>query len=73
MVQNNNMRSLFPIIFIVLAIAGGVIFVAPLFSEVSKLRTDVTAYNTALTHSTELQKVRDTLLESYNAIPKTHH
>ncbi len=64
------MRNIFPIIFIILAITGGVLFVGPMFSDVSKLRTDVTAYNTALAHSTELQKVRDTLLESYNAIPK---
>lgn len=64
------MRNIFPIIFIILAITGGVLFVGPMFSEVSKLRTDVTAYNQALAHSTELQKVRDTLLESYNAIPK---
>ncbi len=65
------MRYIFPIIFIVLAITAGVLFIAPLFTEVSKLKNDVVAYDTALTHSTELQKVRDTLLESYNAIPKS--
>ncbi len=64
------MRNIFPIILIVLAITGGVLFVGPLFSEVSKLRTDVTAYNTALAHSTDLQKVRDGLLDAYNVISK---
>lgn len=64
------MRNIFPIIFIVIAITAGVLFVGPMFADVSKLRNDVSAYDTALAHSTELQKVRDTLLESYNAIPK---
>lgn len=64
------MRNIFPITLIILAITGGVLFVSPLFSDVSKLRTDVTAYNTALAHSTDLQKVRDDLLDSYNMISK---
>ncbi len=62
------MKSLFPIIFIVLSL-GVLFFVGrPMYNDISSLREDISAYDTALTHSTELQKVRDTLIANYKSI-----
>ncbi len=62
------MRTIFPIIFVLLA--GGLsFFVAkPIYSDITTLREDISAYDTALTHSTELQKVRDSLITTYKSI-----
>ena len=62
------MRSIFPIILILIALGFFFFFVNPLYHDVSTLRTDVASYNQALSHSTDLQKTRDTLLATYNGI-----
>lgn len=62
------MRALLPIIFILIAVGLFFVAVNPLYKDVSQLRADLGAYSTALTRSTELQKVRDALLDSYNSI-----
>ncbi|MDE2031123.1 MAG: hypothetical protein KGI58_02595 [Patescibacteria group bacterium] len=54
----------------ILIISGALFFmvVNPLYGNVSQLRTEVAVYNTALTHSTELQKTRDQLVNTYKNI-----
>lgn len=64
------MKNLFPIIFTAIAVAVLFIFVRPMYKDISTLRASVSAYDTALTHSTELQKTRDSLVASYNGIAK---
>lgn len=59
------MRFIFPYIFIALSISLFVFFARPLYKEVIVLRASSVAYDTALTHSTDLQKVRDTLVSKY--------
>ena len=60
------MRRIFPIIFIIIAIAIFFTVGKPLQSDVSVLSADVSQYNTALSNSTELEKTRDSLLDVYN-------
>lgn len=62
------MRSIFPYIFIALSIGLFMVFVRPMYKDISLLRGDVTAYNLALAHSTDLQKVRDDLASKYSNI-----
>jgi hypothetical protein len=62
------MKFLLPISFILIA---GVLFFTvtdPFFKDVSKLRADVSVYNTALDNSKELQKTLDSLVEKYRNI-----
>ncbi len=68
MEHNNYMRFIFSISFIGIAI---ILFFAvgnPLYGEVKQLREDVATYNTALSNSTELQKTRDYLVETYKNV-----
>lgn len=62
------MRSIIPIIFIALSIAGAFIYVKPLYTDVTNLRADASSYNTALSNSKNLQKTRDNLIASYKSI-----
>jgi hypothetical protein len=62
------MKILFPISLLLIS---GILFfliVDPLFVSVKQLKNDVSTYNLALNNSTELQKVRDSLLEKYRNI-----
>lgn len=54
-----------------LIIISGVLFFSitnPLYNTVSELRTDVATYNLALDNSTNLQKTRDQLVDTYKKI-----
>ena len=62
------MRSLFPIIFILIAGTLFFVLVRPLYSETSKLSADIDVYNTALDNSKDLQTTRDALLVNYQNI-----
>lgn len=62
------MKSIFPYIFIALSVGLFLVFVRPIYKDIKLLREDVTAYNLALTHSTDLQKVRDDLASKYSNI-----
>jgi Tfp pilus assembly protein PilO len=56
-----------------LIIISGVLFfsiVNPLRSDISQLSTEVKTYNIALNNSTELQKTRDNLVDTYKHIVK---
>jgi Tfp pilus assembly protein PilO len=62
------MRFLFPLSFIIISIILFFVIVDPLYKDVSKLKGDVVIYNTALDNSTDLQKTRDTLVDTYRNI-----
>ncbi len=62
------MRFIFSISILIIS---GILFftvVNPLYSDVSDLRKEVAAYNLALNNSTELQKTRDSLVDTYKNI-----
>lgn len=62
------MRFIFPLSFIIIS---GLLFffvVNPLYGEVTQLRTEVAMYNTALDNSAQLQKTRDSLVDTYKNI-----
>ncbi len=65
------MKSIFPIICIVLGLALFFLFVRPLYSDVSVIRTDIKTYNVALDNSKDLQLTRDALLATYKSISVT--
>lgn len=62
------MRTLLPILFIV--IAAGIFFgyVDPAYSRIKELRAEEDEFNQALNRSRELQEVRDQLISRYNVI-----
>lgn len=64
------MKLILPISFIV--IVGALLFFVtnPLYGEVKQLKAEVSAYNLALDNSTELQKTRDSLVDTYKNIKK---
>ncbi len=62
------MKFIFPTFLILVAIGIFFLVTDPLYKNISTLRTEVAAYDTALTHSTDLQKRRDSLLATYTNI-----
>ncbi|MEA3399024.1 MAG: type 4a pilus biogenesis protein PilO [Patescibacteria group bacterium] len=62
------MRSFIPIILIGISVVAGLTFGKNLNSEVKTLRSEVKEYNKALDNSTELEKVRDSIIDTYNKI-----
>jgi hypothetical protein len=64
------MKLIFSISFIIITIGIFFVVIDPLYKEVNKLRTDVATYNIALDNSTELQKTRDSLIETYKNVKK---
>ncbi len=62
------MKFVLPIILIGVAIGGFFIFTSPLYSEVSKLNTQIASYNEALSNSKSLEAERDKLVQKYNSI-----
>ncbi|PIR85197.1 hypothetical protein COU15_02205 [Candidatus Kaiserbacteria bacterium CG10_big_fil_rev_8_21_14_0_10_45_20] len=60
------MKTLFPILFIL--VAGGILFgfINPTWSEIKVLREEEEKYNSALDRSRLLQETRDQLLSRYN-------
>ena len=65
------MKVILPIILIVLSIVLFIFGVNPFYKEVSLLRSDVSAYNSALNNSTNLQKTQDSLLDIYKQIKQS--
>ncbi len=61
-------RSIIPIILIVLAVTGFLMFTNPLYQDISALRAQVASYNEALGNSKALENERDKLTTKYNAI-----
>lgn len=62
------MRLIFSISFIIISVLLFFVVVDPFYNEVKQLRADVATYNTALDNSTELQKTRDSLIETYKNV-----
>lgn len=65
------MKSLLPVIFVVIAAGIFFGFIDPAYSRVQDLREEESQFDQALTRSKELQRVRDQLLSRYNVIPQT--
>lgn len=65
------MRTLLPILFIIIAVAIFFGFIDPAYSRVKTLRAEEAQFDQALNRSKELQQVRDQLLSRYNTIPQS--
>jgi Tfp pilus assembly protein PilO len=61
-------RVVTPLILIGISVAVFLIFVNPMYKEVSSLRTEINSYNEALNNSNVLDNERDKLTKKYNAI-----
>lgn len=61
-------RFVLPIILIVLAITGFIVFTKPLIAEVQALRGEVASYDEALFNSKRLENERDKLTQKYNTV-----
>lgn len=64
------MKLISSILFLIIAILVFFFAVNPLRADVSQLRTNVATYNTALDSSTDLQRTRDNLVNTYKGIKK---
>jgi len=62
-------KSLTPVLFIVLAIGLFYTFINPHYEKVRSLSKEAGEYREALTKADELRAVRDNLLTQYNSIP----
>lgn len=62
------MKLITPILFLIVAIVIFFVAIDPLYGEIKQLNTDVSTYNTALNNSTELQKTRDSLIDTYKGV-----
>lgn len=59
------MKILFPAILILIAVLSFFAYTNPAYVQIQELRSEVSAYNEALSNSKELQKERDALSETY--------
>lgn len=66
--RTNYMKLISSILFLIISILLFFIFIDPFYGEVKQLRTDVATYNTALDNSTELQKTRDSLIDTLKGV-----
>lgn len=64
------MKIFFPILFTLISIAVFIFGLNPFYKDVSKFKEDIASYNTALDDSTNLQKIQENLISSYNQISK---
>lgn len=62
------MKLISSILFLIISIIVFFVVIDPLYGDVTQLRTDVSTYNVALSNSTELQKTRDSLIETYKKV-----
>lgn len=62
------MKLITSILFIIISVVIFFVFIDPFYGEVRQLNADVSTYNTALNNSTELQKTRDSLIETYKNV-----
>lgn len=65
------MKSLLPVLFVVIAVGIFFGYIDPAYSRVQELREDEAQFDQALDRSRELQQVRDQLLSRYNVIPQS--
>ncbi len=62
------LRFAFPVILIGIAIAGFFTFTSPLYKEITGIKSQVSAYDEALSNSKALEAERDKLTQKYNSI-----
>lgn len=62
------MKFILTICFLTITIVLFFVVINPYYKEVKQLKNDMTAYNKALSNSTDLQKTRDSLVEQYKSI-----
>lgn len=62
------MRFITPIILTGIAVTLFFVFTNPIYSDISKLRTEIASYDAALDNSKALEKERDKLTAKYNSI-----
>lgn len=62
------MKIISSILFLTASVLIFFFLIDPLYGDVKDLRLNVSTYNSALSNSTELQKTRDDLIESYKQI-----
>lgn len=62
------MKLISPIIFIAISGILFFVFIKPIYSETTQLKIDVANYKDAVNNSTDLQKVRDSLVVKYTGI-----
>lgn len=60
------MKSLLPVLFVIIALGVFFGFIDPTYDRVKELRAEEAQFDQALTRSKELQQVRDQLLSRYN-------
>ncbi|MDQ3244771.1 MAG: type 4a pilus biogenesis protein PilO [bacterium] len=61
-------RIILPIIILVTAIAGGFVFVKPLYADISSYKQQIAVYDEALDNSKKLEAERDKLIKKYNSL-----
>ena len=64
------MKLIFSISFIIIAVILFFTVFDPTYGDVKQLKSEVTAYNIALDNSTELQRIKDSLMDVYKNIKK---
>jgi Tfp pilus assembly protein PilO len=64
------MRLIIPLSFIIISVAIFFIGLNPLFNNMTEVKREVKAYKEALDSSSELQLIRDSLIEKYKNIKK---
>lgn len=62
------MRIIIPLSFIIISIGAFFLVIDPIFGDVKEMRTEVSAYKTALDNSAQLQNIRDALIEEYKNV-----
>ncbi len=62
------MKLFSSIIFLAISLVIFFVFIDPIYGEIKQLKADVSAYNIALSNSTELQKTRDSLINIYKEV-----
>jgi Tfp pilus assembly protein PilO len=65
------MRLIFSIILVIAAVAGFVLYVNPMWTEVRTLRTQSGEYQSVLANAKQLEVARDGLLKTYNQLSQT--
>lgn len=64
------MKLILPISFLVITVILFFVVLDPIYGQVKELKTEVSTYGLALNNSTELQKTRDGLVDTYKNIKK---
>jgi Tfp pilus assembly protein PilO len=64
------MKSLAPLLIIIICVAAYFMYISPKLDEINTLRLKLAEYKTTLEQSKELKSTLDSMMSSYNAIPE---